>query len=43
MRKGATFDFNLVRALEVFATVMETQQVARAAAMPGITQSAASQ
>lgn len=43
MARGATFDFNLIRALEVFAAVVETRQVTRAASMLGITQSAASQ
>lgn len=41
--KGAHFDFNLFRSLEVFAAVVETRQVTRAAAMLGMTQSAASQ
>jgi DNA-binding transcriptional LysR family regulator len=43
MSKGAKFDFNLFRALEVFATVVETRQVTRAATILGMTQSAASQ
>lgn len=43
MVRQLKFDFNLVRALEVFVTVVETQQVTQAAVMLGITQSAASQ
>ena len=43
MAKGTTFDFNLLRALEVFAAVVETRQVTRAAVLLGVTQSAASQ
>ena len=42
MLKGS-FDFNLFRAIEVFAAVVETRHVTQAAQMLGITQSAASQ
>lgn len=42
-KEHGLFDINLLRALEVFATVVETRHVTRAAAMLGITQSAASQ
>ena len=41
--KRTGFDFNLLRALEVFAAIVETRNVTRAAKMLGITQSAASQ
>ncbi len=43
MAKAQSFDFNLLRALEVFSTVVEQGQVTRAAGLLGITQSAASQ
>jgi DNA-binding transcriptional LysR family regulator len=43
MVRQLKFDFNLVRALEVFVTVVETKQITKAATMLGITQSAASQ
>ena len=43
MRKKGEFDFNLLRAMEVFVTVAEIGQVTRAAALLGMTQSAASQ
>ena len=43
MTKRSEFDFNLFRALEVFAAVVETRQVTRAAGLLGMTQSAASQ
>ncbi len=43
MTQGKSFEFNLLRALEVFATVVEQGQVTRAARLLGITQSAASQ
>ena len=43
MVKRASFDFNLLRALEVFAAVVETRNITRAAKMLGITQSGASQ
>ena len=43
MTRGTSFDFNLFRAIEVFAAVVETRQVTRAAKLLGITQSAASQ
>ena len=42
-KESGLYDINLMRALEVFSTVVETRQVTRAAAMLGITQSAASQ
>jgi len=42
-KESGLFDINLMRALEVFAAVVETRHVTRAAAMLGITQSAASQ
>lgn len=42
MLKGS-FDFNLFRAIEVFAAVVETRHVTQAAQMLGMTQSAASQ
>lgn len=42
MLKGR-FDFNLFRAIEVFAAVVETRHVTQAAHMLGMTQSAASQ
>ena len=41
--KRSGFDFNLLRALEVFAAIVETRNVTRAAQLLGITQSAASQ
>ena len=41
--KRSSFDFNLLRALEVFAAIVETRNITRAAQMLGITQSAASQ
>lgn len=41
--KRSGFDFNLMRALEVFAAVAETHNITRAAELLGITQSAASQ
>ena len=41
--KRSSFDFNLLRALEVFAAIVETRSVTKAAQMLGITQSAASQ
>ncbi len=43
MVSSSGFDFNLFRAMEVFAAVVETRQVTRAAKLLGITQSAASQ
>ncbi len=43
MAHAKNFEFNLLRALEVFATVVEHGQVTRAARLLGITQSAASQ
>jgi DNA-binding transcriptional LysR family regulator len=43
MAGQTSFDFNLLRALEVFATVVETRHITRAAQMLHITQSAASQ
>ena len=43
MAKGNVFDFNLFRAMEVFAAVVETRQLTKAAALLGITQSAVSQ
>ncbi len=43
MAQAKSFDFNLLRALEVFSTVVEHGQVTRAAILLGITQSAASQ
>ena len=43
MVKRADFDFNLFRAMEVFVAVVETHQVTKAAALLGMTQSAASQ
>ena len=43
MAKTGGFDFNLFRAIEVFAAVVETRHVTQAAQMLGITQSAASQ
>ncbi|MEM7224979.1 MAG: LysR family transcriptional regulator [Pseudomonadota bacterium] len=43
MVKRADFDFNLFRAMEVFVAVVETNQVTKAAALLGMTQSAASQ
>ncbi len=39
----AGFDFNLMRALEIFAAVVETRNITHAAQLLGITQSAASQ
>lgn len=39
----STFDFNLMRALEVFAAVVETRNITHAAQLLGVTQSAASQ
>jgi DNA-binding transcriptional LysR family regulator len=41
--KRSQFDFNLFRSMEVFAAIVETRQVTRAAHVLGITQSAASQ
>ncbi|MGI9463793.1 MAG: LysR family transcriptional regulator [Aestuariivirgaceae bacterium] len=41
--KRSSFDFNLLRALEVFAAIVETRNITKAAQMLGITQSAASQ
>ena len=41
--RQSSFDFNLMRAMEVFATVVETRNVTRAAELLGMTQSAASQ
>ena len=43
MRKKGEFDFNLIRAMEVFVTVAEIGQVTKAAGLLGMTQSAASQ
>ena len=43
MKQNSLFEINVVRALEVFAAVVETRHVTQAAAMLGITQSAASQ
>ncbi len=43
MRKKGEFDFNLVRAMEVFVAVAEIGQVTKAAELLGMTQSAASQ
>lgn len=43
MTKTGSFDFNLFRAIEVFAAIVETRHVTQAAHMLGITQSAASQ
>jgi DNA-binding transcriptional LysR family regulator len=43
VRKKGEFDFNLIRAMEVFVTVAEIGQVTKAAALLGMTQSAASQ
>ncbi len=43
MVSRSQFDFNLLRSLEVFAAVVETRQVTKAAKLLGITQSAASQ
>lgn len=43
MTKRSEFDFNLFRAMEVFAAVVETRQVTRVAGLLGMTQSAASQ
>ncbi len=40
---SGSFDFNLFRAIEVFAAIVETRHVTQAAQMLGITQSAASQ
>lgn len=41
--KRSSFDFNLLRALEVFSAIVETRNVTKAAQLLGITQSAASQ
>ncbi|WP_282610680.1 LysR family transcriptional regulator [Pelagibius sp. Alg239-R121] len=41
--RRSSFDFNLMRALEVFAAIVETRNITKAAQMLGITQSAASQ
>jgi len=43
MAQRNQFEFNLLRAMEVFVAVVETRQVTRAASMLGMTQSAASQ
>jgi DNA-binding transcriptional LysR family regulator len=43
MRKKGEFDFNLIRAMEVFVAVAEIGQVTKAAGLLGMTQSAASQ
>lgn len=43
MTRPVTFDFNFLRALEVFVAVVETRHVTRAAEMLGLTQSAVSQ
>lgn len=43
MARQSAFDFNLMRAMEVFASVVETRNVTRAAELLGMTQSAASQ
>lgn len=43
MKKDGEFDFNLFRAIEVFAAIVEARQVTLAAQMLGMTQSAASQ
>lgn len=43
MTKESEFDFNLFRAIEVFAAIVEARQVTLAAQMLGMTQSAASQ
>ena len=43
MRKKGEFDFNLIRAMEVFVAVAEIGQVTKAAELLGMTQSAASQ
>ena len=43
MKQSGSFDFNFLRALEVFLAIAETRHVTRAAEMLGMTQSAASQ
>ncbi|MEM7207313.1 MAG: LysR family transcriptional regulator [Pseudomonadota bacterium] len=43
MSHSGNFDFNFIRAIEVFAAVVETRQFTRAADMLGMTQSAVSQ
>lgn len=43
MARPGAFDFNFLRALEVFVAVVETRHVTRAAEMLGLTQSAVSQ
>ena len=43
MRKKGEFDFNIIRAMEVFVAVAEIGQVTKAAGLLGMTQSAASQ
>ncbi len=43
MKHTGAFEFNFLRAIEVFAAVAETRHVTRAAEMLGITQSAVSQ
>lgn len=43
MSKTGTFDFNFLRAVEVFVAIVETRHVTRAAEMLGLTQSAVSQ
>ena len=43
MSDRSSFDFNLFRALEVFAAVVETRNMSRGAEMLGMTQPAASQ
>ena len=43
MKNSGTFEFNFLRAIEVFVAVTETRHVTRAAEALGLTQSAASQ
>ena len=43
MSSTGTFDFNFLRAVEVFVAIVETRHITRAAQMLGLTQSAVSQ
>jgi DNA-binding transcriptional LysR family regulator len=43
MTSSGPFDFNFLRSIEVFAAIVETQHITRAAEMLGLTQSAVSQ